>query len=110
VEPFIWNYLVENDTEGKDSIGVPENNAEDKDSIGILDGPQLTPPSATVISPMMVNNSSNKKQKLNKVTSIDRVPLNGNDYTSYLVLSDKKMGSTHLIPQYKRTCELYWQS
>jgi len=44
VEPFIWNYLVENDMEGKDSIGVPENNAEDKDSIGFLVGPQLTPP------------------------------------------------------------------
>ena len=38
--------------EGKDSIGVPENNAEDKDSIGILAGPQLTPPGATVISPI----------------------------------------------------------
>jgi hypothetical protein len=24
VEPFIWNYLVENDMESKDSIGVPE--------------------------------------------------------------------------------------
>jgi hypothetical protein len=30
--------LVENDTQGKDSIGVTENNAEDKDSIGILAG------------------------------------------------------------------------
>jgi len=30
VEPFIWNYLVENDMEGKESIGVPENNAEDR--------------------------------------------------------------------------------
>jgi len=60
VEPFIWNYLVENDMEGKESIGVPENNAEDKDSIGILAGPHL--------------------------------------------------GSTHLILQYKRTCEIYWQS
>ena len=36
VEPFIWNYLVENDMESKDSIGVPEKNAEDKDTIGIL--------------------------------------------------------------------------
>jgi hypothetical protein len=52
VEPFIWNYLVENFMEGKDSFGVPENNAEDKDSIGIFAGPQLTLPSATVISPM----------------------------------------------------------
>jgi hypothetical protein len=60
VEPFIWNYLVENDMEGKESIGVPENNAEDKDSIGTLAGPHL--------------------------------------------------GSTHLILQYKRTCEIYWQS
>ena len=44
MEPCIWNYLVESDMEGNDSIGVPENNAEDKDSIGILAGPQLTPP------------------------------------------------------------------
>jgi hypothetical protein len=28
VGPFIWNYLFENDMEGKDSIGVPENNTE----------------------------------------------------------------------------------
>jgi hypothetical protein len=62
VEPFIWNYLVENDMEGKDSIGVPENNAEDKDSIGILAGPQLTPHGATVISPMMVSESRNKSK------------------------------------------------
>ena len=56
VEPFIWNYLVENDMESKDSIGVPENNEEDKDTIGILAGPQLTPPGATpVISPMNKN-------------------------------------------------------
>ncbi len=78
VEPFIWNYLVENDTEGNDSIGVLENNAEDKDSIGILADPQLTPPSVTVISPMMVNKSSNKNQKLNEVTNIGSVPLNDN--------------------------------
>ena len=59
VEPFIWNYLVENDMESKDSIGDPENNEEDKDTIGILAGPQLTPPGATpVISPM------NKKSKI----------------------------------------------
>jgi hypothetical protein len=82
VEPCIWNYLVKNDTEGKDSISVPEKNAEDKDSIGILAGPQLTPPGTTVISPMMVNKSSNKKQKLIGVTSIGigSVPLNDNDY------------------------------
>jgi hypothetical protein len=68
VEPFIWNYLVENDMESKDSIGVPENNEEDKDTIGILAGPQLTPPGATpVISPM------NKKRKLNEVMSIGSV-------------------------------------
>ena len=66
--------------EGKDSIGVPENNAEDKDSIGILAGPQLTPPGATVISPMMVSKSRNKKQKLNKVTSVGSVPLIDNNY------------------------------
>ena len=66
VEPFIWNYLVENDTEGKDSIGVPENNAEDKDSIGIFAGPQLTPPGATVISPMMVIESSKKSKNRTK--------------------------------------------
>ncbi len=80
MEPFIWNYLVENNTGGMDSIGVPENNAEDKDSIGIFAGPQLTLPGATVISPMMVNKSSNKKRKLNKVMSIVSVPLNDNDY------------------------------
>ena len=62
MEPFIWNYLVENDTEGKDSIGVPENNAEDKDSIGILAGPQLTPPGVTVISPMMINKAAIKSK------------------------------------------------
>jgi hypothetical protein len=56
-EPFIWNYLVVNDMEDRDSISVPENNAEDIDSIGILTGPQLTPPGATVISPMMVSKS-----------------------------------------------------
>jgi hypothetical protein len=61
VEAFIWNYLVENDMEDKDSIGVPENNVEDKDSIGILAGPQLTLLGATVISPMMVSESRNKK-------------------------------------------------
>jgi hypothetical protein len=83
--PFIWNYLVENDMESKDSIGVPENNEEDKDTIGILAGPQLTPPGATpVISPM------NKKRKLNEVmsigsvlnevTSTGSVPLNDIDY------------------------------
>jgi hypothetical protein len=66
--------------EGKDSICVLENHTADKDSIGILAGPQLTLPSATVISPMIVSNSSNKKQKLNKVTSIDSVPLNDKDY------------------------------
>jgi len=78
---FIWNYLVENDTEGKDSIGVPENNVEDKDSIGILAGPQLlTPPGATVISQMMVSESRNKKRKFNEVTSIGSVPLIDNDY------------------------------
>ena len=56
VEPFIWNYLVENDMESKDSIGVPENNEEDKDTTGILAGPQLTPLGATpVISPMNKN-------------------------------------------------------
>jgi hypothetical protein len=62
VEPFIWNYLVENDMEGKDSIGVPENSAEDMNSIGILAGPQLTPHGATVISPMMVSESRNKSK------------------------------------------------
>ena len=66
--------------EGKDSIGVPENNAEDKDSIGILAGPQLTLPDATVISPMMVSESRNKKQKLNEVMSIGSVPLIDNNY------------------------------
>ncbi len=60
MEPFVWNYLVENDKQGKDSIGDPENNAEDKDSIGILAGPQLTPPGVTVISPRMVSKSRNK--------------------------------------------------
>jgi hypothetical protein len=80
VEPCIWNYLVESDMEGNDSIGVPENNAEDKDSIGILAGPQLTPPGATVISQMMVSESRNKKRKLNKVTSIGSVPLIDNNY------------------------------
>jgi hypothetical protein len=79
-DPFIWNYLVVNDMEDKDSIGVPENNVEDKDSIGILAGPQLTPPGATVISPMMVSKSRNKKQKLNEITSIGSVPLNDIDY------------------------------
>ncbi len=85
VGPFIWDYLVENDMESKDSIGVPENNEEDKDTIGILAGPQLTPPRATpVISPM------NKKRKLNEVmsigsvlnevTSTGSVPLNDIDY------------------------------
>ena len=53
--------MVENDMDGKDSIGVPENNAEDKGSIGILAGLQLTPPGATVISPMMVSESRGKK-------------------------------------------------
>jgi hypothetical protein len=48
--------------EGKDSIDVPENNAEDKDSIGILAGPQLTPPDATVISPMMVTKAGIKNE------------------------------------------------
>jgi len=69
VEPFIWDYLVENDMDSKDSIGVPENkNEEDKDTIGVLAGPQLTPPGATpVISPM------NKKRKLNEVMSIGSV-------------------------------------
>jgi hypothetical protein len=80
VEPFIWNYLVENDMEGKDSIGVPENNAEDKNSNGILAGPQLTPPGATVISPMMVSESMNKKRKFNEVASIGSVPLIDNNY------------------------------
>ena len=80
MEPFIWNFLVENDMEGKDSIGVPEYNAEDKDSIGILAGPQLTPPGATVISPMMISKSRNKKRKLNEVTSIGSVPLIDNNY------------------------------
>jgi hypothetical protein len=72
--------IVGNDMEDKDSIGVLKNNAEDKDSIGVIAGPQLSLPSATVISPMMASKSSNKKQKLNKVTSIDSVPLNDNDY------------------------------
>jgi hypothetical protein len=80
VEPFIWNYLVESDMEGNDLIGVPDNNAEDKDSIGIFAGPQLTPPGATVISQMTVSKSRNEKQKLNKVTSIDSVPLIDNNY------------------------------
>ena len=97
--------------EDKDSIGVPENNVEDKDSIGIFAGPQLTLLGATVISPMMVSESRNKKWKLNEVMSIGSAPLIDNNYPlRYLLLSDKKMGSTHLILQYKRTCELYWQS
>ena len=67
--------------EGKDSIGVHENNAEDKDSIGILlAGPQLTPPGTTVVSPMMVSKSRNKKRKFNEVASIGSVPLIDNDY------------------------------
>ena len=41
-EPIKWNYIVQNDTEGKDSITVPENVAVDKDSIGVLVGPQLS--------------------------------------------------------------------
>ena len=72
--------MVENDMEGKDSIGVPEYNAEDKDSIGILAGQQLTLPSATAISPMMISKSRNKKRKLNEVTSIGSVPLIDNNY------------------------------
>ena len=36
VEPCIWNYLVENDTEGKDSIGVPENNAGTRAQLAFL--------------------------------------------------------------------------
>ena len=74
------DYLVENDMEGKDSIGVLEKEAEDKGSIGILAGPQLTPLGATIISSMMVNKSSNKKQKLNELKSIGSVLLNDNDY------------------------------
>ena len=54
--------MVENDMEGKDSIGVLENHAADKDSIYILAGPQLTLPGATVISPMIVSNSSNESK------------------------------------------------
>ena len=66
--------------EGNGLIGVHGNNAADKDSIGVLAGPQLTPPGATVISPMMARKISNKKQKLNKVMSIGSVPLNDNGY------------------------------
>jgi len=52
----------------------------DKDSIGILAGPQLTPPGTTVISPMMVSESRNKKRKFNEVASIGSVPLIDNNY------------------------------
>ena len=89
VEPFIWNYLVESDMEGNDSIGVPENNAEDKDSIGILAGPQLTPPGATVMATITSSSSSsppvpaNKKRKLNEVTS--NVDVSSNDDYSHLL-------------------------
>ncbi len=105
--------MVVNDMEDKDSIGVPENNAEDKDSIGILAGPQLTLPGTAVISPMMVSKSRNKKQKMkfNGVTSIGSVPLNDNDYPLLTRALGQEDGcSTHLILQYKRTCEIYWQS
>ena len=69
MEPFLWNYLVGNDMEGKDSIGI-------------LAGPQLTLPGTAVISPMMVSKSRNKKQKMkfNGVTSIGSVPLIDNNY------------------------------
>jgi len=72
VEPFIWNYLVENYIEGKDSIGVPENNAEDKDSISILAGPQLTPPSATVMATITSSSSSSLPVPANKKRSEQR--------------------------------------
>ena len=107
VEPFIWNYLVENDMEGKESIGVPENNAEDKDSIGIFAGPQLTPPGATVISQMMVSESTNKKQKFNKVTSIGSVPSIDNDYP---LLSRALGHEDGFNPSDPTIREIYWQS
>ena len=49
--------------------------------------------------------------KLNEVTSIGSVPFNDNDYPLLTRALGQEDGcSTHLILQYKRTCEIYWQS
>jgi hypothetical protein len=70
----------------------------------------LTPPGATVISPMMVSESMNKKRKFNEVASIGSVPLIDNNYPLLSLALEQEDGFNPSDPTNKSICELYWQS
>ena len=121
-EPFIWNFIDINDTEGKDSIGVLETDTEEKDLIDIVEHdtegkdsigvlvPPLPPPGATFISPMLVSKSSNKKQKLMEVTMNGSVSLNDNDYDPRLscALGQEDVFNP-LGPTIQQIMQVFWQ-